>query len=240
MYRSADPRQQTLAAIASGALVFAIAAMLVLGLRVNLPAPKLASLVAISLEPPSAPRPDPPPPARPGKSPGGPSAANLRNRASPVLAAPHSLPTAPVVAATRPADGAAGQSGAADQPGPGAGAGGNGDGLGGDGLGGGGIAAGPVQVRGRLSVDDFPFGLIGPGERASVRVSYVVERDGSVTRCRTLRSSGFGQVDTMACRLIEQRFYYRPARNAAGDPVRAGVEETHTWFRRGGQTQAAP
>lgn len=229
MYRSANPRQQTLAALAAGTLVIGMALMLILGLRVNLSAPRLASLVAVSLEPP-APKPDPaPPPDRSPAEPGAQSPANLRNRASPVIAAPNPLPSVTITAATKPADGDAGQSGAADRLGTGAGAGGTGDGTGG----GGGIATEPVQIRGRLSVDDFPFGLIGPGERASVRLGYVVETDGSVSDCRIHRSSGFTQVDAMACRLIEQRFRYRPARNAAGDPVRAGVEETHTWFRRG-------
>ncbi len=228
MYRSTNPRQRTIAALASGLLVAAIAAMLVLGLRVNLSAPRLPSLVAISLEPP-VPEPDPPPPpARSRAPPGAPSPANLRNRASPVIAVPNPLPSTPIVAATKPAEGDATQSGAADRVGTGEGAGGAGDGTGG----GGGIATEPVQIRGRLTVDDFPFGLIGPGERASVRLSYVVETDGRVTNCRIQRSSGFAEVDAMACRLIEQRFRYRPARNAAGEPVRTGVEETHTWFRR--------
>lgn len=226
MYRSTDPRQRTIAALASGALVTTIAAMLILGLRVNLSVPKLSSLVAISLEPSPTPKPDPPPPSRPLAGPGAPSPANIRNRASRVTAAPNPLPSTPIAAATRPADGDAAHSGAGDRAGSGEGAGGTGNGTGG------GVATEPIQIRGRLSVDDFPFGLIGPGGRASVRLSYIVETDGRVTTCRILRSSGFAEVDAMACRLIEQRFRYRPARNAAGDPVRTGVEETHTWFRR--------
>lgn len=228
MYRSTNPRRQTLAALAAGTLVAGMASMLILGLRVTLSGPRLMSLVAVSLVPPP-PEPDPPPPPARSTAPrGAQSPADQRNRASPVLAAPNPLPSAPVVAAREPGEGDAAQSGAADRAGPGEGAGGTGDGTGG----GGAIATGPVQVRGRLSVDDFPFGLIGPGERASVRLRYVVETDGRVSTCRILRSSGFAEVDAMACRLIEQRFRYRPARNAAGDPVRAGVEETHTWFRR--------
>lgn len=227
MYRSTDPHQRTIAALASGLLVTAIAAMLVLGLRVNLSAPRLPSLVAVTLEPPVPEPSPPPPPAKSHAPPGAPSPSNLRNRASPVIAAPNPLPSTPIVAAAKPAEGDATQSGAVDRAGTGEGAGGAGDGTGG-----GGIATEPVQIRGRLSVDDFPFGLIGPGERASVRLSYLVETDGRVSTCRILRSSGFVEVDAMACRLIEQRFRYRPARNAAGEPVRAGVEETHTWFRR--------
>lgn len=227
MYRSADPRQKTFAAIASGALVIAMAVVLIIGLTVNRSAPRPANLIAIPLALPPAPKPGPPPPSQSRKPLGARYSENLRNRSSPVIAAPNPLPSTPIVAATKPTEGDAAQSGAADRAGPGEGAGGTGAGAGG-----GGIAIEPVQIRGRLSVDDFPFGLIGPGERASVRLSYVVEIDGRVTTCRIQRSSGFAEVDAMACRLIEQRFRYRPARNAAGEPVSAGVEETHTWFRR--------
>lgn len=228
MYRSNSPRQQTIAAIAAAALVAAIAAMLILGLRVRQMPARLTSLVAFSFIPPTEPKPDPPPPTRSHTPRGAQAPANLRGRATPVIVAPNLLPAPPVIAAATPAEGSARQTGAADRAGPSQGAGGIGDGSGG----GGGIATGPRQISGSLSVEDFPFGLIGPGERASVRLSYVVATDGSVTDCRTERSSGFPEVDAMACRLVEQRFRYRPARNAAGEPVRAGVTETHTWFRR--------
>lgn len=228
MYRSTNSRQRAAAAIAAGVLVATIATMLILGLRVRWTVPRLHGLVAIALEPPQNQPPQRPVSEPSRKAPGAPARAGPRNRASPILAAPKPAPQVPVTATTQPAAGDAEQSGSADNAGTGTGAGGNGDGTGG----GGGIATEPVQIRGRLSVEDFPFGLIGPGERASVRLRYVVEVDGSVAACRTLRSSGFAEVDAMACRLIEQRFRYRPARDAAGTPVRAGVEETHTWFRR--------
>lgn len=232
MYRSTNRAQRILAALAAAALVGMIGMVLLLGLAVRNATRPMTGLIAVMLDPPPEAKPQPQPPSRqntrqPGRNA---SPANLRNRASPIVAAPNPLPLPPVSAATAPADGAASQSGAAEQAGPGQGAGGTGSGAG-DGNGGG-LASEPVQLRGRLSVDDFPFGLIGPGERASVRLRYVVQTDGSVSQCETLRSSGFAEVDAMACRLIEQRFRYRPARNANGIPIAASVVETHTWFRR--------
>lgn len=100
MYRSTDPRQRTIAALASGLLITAIATMLVLGLRLNLSAPRLPSLVAISLERPAPAPAPPPPPARSRAPTGAPSPANLRNRASPVIAVPNPLPSTPIVAET--------------------------------------------------------------------------------------------------------------------------------------------
>lgn len=226
MYRSSTPRQRTAAALAAAVLVAGLGVLLVLGLQVRLLAPKVSGVVAISLQPARPAQTESPSRRRSPAPHGAQSPPNRLDRASPVLAALNIAP--PVIAASSPAEGSAAQSGAADRAGAGNGAGGAGSGSGG----GGGVAIEPQQIRGSLSVDDFPFGLIGPGERASVRLSYVVETDGRVTTCRIERSSSFAQVDAMACRLIEQRFRYRPARNAAGDPVKAAVEETHTWFRR--------
>ena len=234
MYRSGSSVQRTASALASAGVVGAALAMLVFGLQVRLPPAALASLTAFSLAAPPSPRPEPPPPPKPADAPAGASSpANLRNRATPIVAAPAPdlRPPPPITAATAPAQGDASQTGASDRAGPGQGAGGSGQGTGGGGSGLG-LATGPQQIRGRLSVNDFPLGLIGPGERASVGVRYAVEPDGTVGTCQVQRSSGFAEVDAMACRLIAARFRFRPARDRLGQPVRSTVTETHTWFRR--------
>lgn len=200
-----------------------------------------AQLVALDLPlPKPTPKPEPPPQAiaaSAAKDAAG--ARNLKNKATPVAAKlPRiQVPSPPIAVATSPGTGDARQSGAATLPGSGHGAAGTGSGAGGGGLGGndegGGIATGPRQIRGRLTVRDFPDGLIGPGQQASVGVRYTVETDGRVTGCTVLRSSGFATVDALACRLITQRFRYRPATNRAGEPVRAVITESHTWYNRG-------
>jgi protein TonB len=66
-------------------------------------------------------------------------------------------------------------------------------------------------------------------------VRYVVGTDGRVSGCRVTRSSGHAELDATTCRLIEQRFRYRPARDAAGRPVPETVSRTFDWllpFRR--------
>lgn len=226
----------------SGALVMGIALVMIFGLTrgINPAQTNRNQLVTLDIPLPEPPQPEPLPQsssASAAKEAAG--TQNLKNRATPVIAKPPRIPVPapPISAATSPANGAAQQSGASVLPGSGHGAAGAGSGLGGGGLGGtgdgGGIAAGPRQIRGRLTVRDFPDGLIGPGEQASVGVRYTIEIDGSVTGCSVLRSSGFAQVDALACRLITQRFRYRPATNRAGQPVRAVITESHTWYNRG-------
>jgi len=72
--------------------------------------------------------------------------------------------------------------------------------------------------------------MLAPGEEAVVEVRYAVEADGRATGCRAIRSSGHRALDALACRLIERRFVYRPARDARGRPVRSIIEENHTWL----------
>lgn len=240
-YQGGSARTQTGAALISGALVTGIALAMIFGLTRGINPTELVrtGLVTLDIPLPKPPEPEPPPrasSASAAKDAAG--ARNLKNKATAVVAQPPRIPAPPppVAAATSPASGDARQSGASNLPGSGQGAAGAGSGTGGGGLGGSGdgagIASGPRQIRGRLTVSDFPDGLIGPGQQASVGVRYTIETDGRVTGCTVLRSSGFAQVDTLACRLISQRFRYRPATNRAGQPVRSVITESHTWYNR--------
>jgi protein TonB len=235
----APPRQRTASALASAALVAGIGALLLSGLDAAPIAAGRAALVAIDLLPPRptpTPTPTPPPPAAKSAPKGDPGKRNLRNKATQIVAVKPPiliLPPPPVVVATTPANtGNATQSGMSDRPGPGQGAGGYGNGLGGGGDGGEGdgvAVVGPRRIRGRLSFDDLPDGVLYPGERATVAVLYTVEADGRVTGCRAQRSSGHRDLDALTCRLIERRFVYRPARDRYGRNVASTVGENHTW-----------
>jgi protein TonB len=61
-------------------------------------------------------------------------------------------------------------------------------------------------------------------------VLFLVTPAGRVGQCRVERSSGYAVLDTLACRLIEQRFRFKPAKDRFGRPVRAWVAETHSWI----------
>ena len=240
MYAPPPARQRATAALASGALVAGLVLALAAGLAPHWQRAVVPALTAVDLIAPTpvpTPPPKPPPPrAAPQSAPtGSPAPRNLRNKASPVFAPPVQpalIPPPPIIAAPLPALGNAAQSGASDLPGPGTGAGGIGNGNGGGGTGGngtGGAVVAPRQIRGRLSYDDLPQGLVAPGAEAGVAVRYTVNPDGSVGDCRIDQSSGFATLDATACRLIEQRFRFRPARDRAGHPVSATVAEEHVW-----------
>ena len=236
----ASQQNRTVSALASTAIVAGIGAMLLLGLQAGPVAQATQALVALDLLPPRpspTPSPTPPPPKTKKSAPkGDPGKRNLKNKATQIVAVKPPIlivPPPPVVVATTPANiGNATQSGMSDRPGPGQGAGNYGDGLGGGGDGGDGdgvAETGPRKIRGRLAFEDLPEDALVPGQEARVAVRYAVETNGSATGCRPVRSSGFPRIDSLACRLIERRYLFRPAKNRAGRPVRSIVEENHTW-----------
>lgn len=148
------------------------------------------------------------------------------------VAAPIPLitPPLPLPAPVLPQDGTAILGGAAET-GVGAGAGQRGDGAGngntGDGSGAGGGTRAQL-VAGTISSRDYP-----KTERAAriggvVSVAFMVRTDGHVERCAVTRSSGNPALDGITCQLIETRFRYKPARDAAGSPV----SERRGWQQR--------
>ena len=120
-----------------------------------------------------------------------------------------------------------------DTEGPGTGAGGLGVGLGsggqGSGNGGGGVRA--QRVSGAISGErDYPRAARRAGIEGTVSVRFIVDTDGRATGCGVTRSSGHAALDETTCRLIEQRFRYRPARDGQGRLVPESVSRTFDWL----------
>ncbi|GAO38796.1 putative TonB-like protein [Sphingomonas changbaiensis NBRC 104936] len=140
---------------------------------------------------------------------------------------PNPLPVAPI-----PGVGNAPSAGSADIPGPGYGAGGFGNGRGsggeGEGDGGGGWVA-PRQIKGRIKDSDYPRSAGAAGVGGTVSVRYEVGVDGRVTDCEVTRSSGFPDLDNTTCRLIMERFRFKPSLDPDGHPVSATIVQNHTW-----------
>lgn len=186
----------------------------------------------------------PPPPAersrteaRQHRRSGASAPPNLKNVPTQVVAPPPVLPPipVPVIAAPVAGPGAAANAGAALVAGPGSGAGGQGTGRGSGGAGDGdgdgddgGLA--PEHIRGRLNNSDYPKGLGEEGIQGLVAVRYRVGEDGRVTDCEVTRSSGSKILDDTTCRLIKDRFRFRPSRDSRGRPVAAYVVENHEWI----------
>ncbi|MGF1550031.1 MAG: TonB family protein, partial [Sphingomonadaceae bacterium] len=122
-----------------------------------------------------------------------------------------------------------------EQEGPGSGSGGIGDGPGsgasGSDLGGGGLAVPAQRVAGAISgATDYPPESKRAGIEGSVAVRYTVGIDGRVSGCRVVRSSADAAIDAATCRLIEERFRYRPARDRAGRPVPQLMSKIFDWL----------
>lgn len=203
-------------------------------LKLTLPPPPAAppEPVAIELQPPA--RADEPE-ARPKDEAAPPDLiANPAPIVAPEPAIPPPTPP-PVAAAPLPGTGTAPSVGAAPAPGPGTGAGGTGDGRsgggtggdgsGGRGAGGGRIAVMPRLLRGDFSYGDIPRALRESGFRGQVGLHFLIDVDGRAKQCRVIRSSGNASMDQSACRALEQRFRFTPARDENGRAVPVAGED---------------
>jgi protein TonB len=200
-----------------------------------------------AVEEPLPPLAEPPPPKptnakrpKPKAPEGAASPANLKNTPSEIVAPPPEirLEVPPsVIVAPIAGQGAAPAAGAAQVPGPGTGSGGVGTGLGsgtqgtgtGGGGGGGGLATRARWLRGRISEADYPSAAFNRRIGGTVFLRFVVAPTGRVSECAVTRSSGSRELDGTTCRLILQRFRYRPARNAYGEPVAEVIRGEHVW-----------
>ncbi len=232
-------RDRLISALLSGGLVALLGWLLIVGLGVAMPGAAERGLETFEVAVPP-----PPPPVRivpdrtRNRRPEGEAAPpNLRSTATPIVApVPIVLiPTpSPVITAPVAGIGSDASQGAAEVPGPGTGAGGVGDGTGsggnGDGDGGGWEdETPPRRLRGRLRDSDFPDAASEAGASGTVSVRYAVEVNGRVSGCRITRSSGNALLDATTCRLITERFRYRPSLDARGRPVRSTVVVDHEW-----------
>lgn len=236
-YATADNTRRWPGALAAAVVQGSIAFLVVKGLAAHYAADQAADsppLVAFDQREPEPPPPPPPPPkAKPEREEAGgarpaPKAAP-REAPRPKVALAPPRPAAPVAG-----NGNAQQSGLA-QAGSGSGAGGSGSGTGtGSGSGsGGGVTSGPVRVAGGISDRDYPRWAASRGAAGTVGISFRVRNDGRVDRCAVIGSSGDGELDALTCSLVERRFVYRPARDAAGNPRDTTLRTTFTWGVRG-------
>ncbi|AKH43860.1 protein TonB [Altererythrobacter atlanticus] len=122
----------------------------------------------------------------------------------------------------------------AGSEGAGTGAGGEGEGTGSGraGSGQGGLpVTKPVKIAGDINdARDYPVPEGGRDERRGheVIVYMTVGKDGRARDCRVVKPSPDPVADRITCELAEERFRFRPARDAEGNPV----ESTYGWRQR--------
>ncbi|NUQ17444.1 MAG: TonB family protein [Sphingomonas sp.] len=227
------PRER-LAAFGAVALVqLGLGLILLNGLKVEVggPAEAVQRLVEIAL--PRTPPPVPPPVQPEPKAKIQHSAASApKALPKPIGGSPgpqpsHALPAPTPVIAVRPSAPAPG-GGSGTGPALGAGAGG---GSGGQGFGGGGEGGGTdlIQIAGAIGQSDYPRDLRERGVGGRVEFTFTVEPNGRVGRCSVTRSSGVPELDALTCRLVQQRFVYRPSTDRSGRPIEDEVDGVYDW-----------
>ena len=182
----------------------------------------------------TAPEPTPTPPPAKAPEPAG-KAAPIGKKATPRATA---APKARIAISPSPAPAVAGKgsddsSGARDRgTGSGAGGLGNGTGSGNGGNGsGGGATAKAVKIAGDInSTRDYPADSRELRLGHEVIVYMTVGTDGRARNCRVQKPSPDPRADTITCTLAEQRFRFRPAVDAAGNPVEAIYGWRQRWF----------
>lgn len=227
-------RQRALSGAGALVAVIAVGLGLASGLDLGIIRKASEAVTAITL-------PLPPPPRKPIVSPTAPSeeangkasAANKHAKAAPVVALKPKLPpiVPPVPAAPRPGAGREAAAGATPTPGPGSGAGGRGDGTGAGGAGHGtGGGTRPVWLSGTIRDRDYPREASRAKAGGAVEVRFTIEVTGRVNGCHVTRSSGDPSLDDTTCRLIEDRFRFSPATNAAGENVSSPYGWRQSWW----------
>jgi protein TonB len=228
--KTVRPRERAYALAAVVIVQAALGFALLTGLRVDLSRPgEIAQhLIAVRLQRPPPPVvPPPPPPPKPvHHQAAAPKVAPEKLGGSPGPQPAHAPPSVTPVVAVKPS---AAPSGGGSGIGPGLGAGAGG-GAGGNGYGDDEGGTDLEQIAGEITPRDYPRDLRDAGVGGRVGVVFKVEPNGRVGRCTITRSSGVPELDALTCRLIQQRFVYRPSTDRYGRPIEDEVEGEHDWI----------
>jgi protein TonB len=236
-FGSVAPRERLRALVAVAIVQAALGYVLLSGLNVDMLRRNefVSRLIDITLPPPPPPPRIVQPPPKPKKAPAQhaspkaaappPKAANPGGSPGP---APHgNAVIARVPVRATPAAPAGGGFGTGASQGMGAG---GGTGTGGTGEGGDEGGTDLEHIAGEIGAGDYPPDLGRAGIGGRVGVLLAVGTNGRVTRCTILRSSRVPQLDALTCRLMHQRFVFRPSTDSRGRPIADEVEWDHDWI----------
>lgn len=223
------PRERLMALVAVALVQLTLGLVLLNGLRVRIAEPLESAqrLIEIALQ-----RPPPPKPVerplkvanKPRSSP-APRAKPEPKGGSPGPQPSHSAPAITPLVTIRPS---AAPSGGGSGSGPAQGSG-SGGGSGGQGYGDGG-GSDLELISGEIFPSDYPKHLGNAGIGGRVGVTFTVVSNGQVRNCRITHSSGVAELDSLTCRLMEQRFRFRPSTDRYGRPVPDEVDWDQDWI----------
>ena len=235
-FEPVPPRERFTALAAAAVVQLGLLLALLSGLNVTVGRIKDSAqqLIEVALPPPpppEAPKVQTPRPEPRSRAPeeSAPKTVRAPLGGSPGIARSSQTPAVEAIVPIRPAAPAPG-GGTGTGPAVGSGAGGGTGGVG-NGAGGGGDGGGTEleQISGDIFPRDYPRRLGNAGIGGQVGVTFTVEVNGRADRCRVTRSSGIPELDQLTCRLIEQRFRFRPSTDRFGRPIVDEVEYDHEW-----------
>jgi protein TonB len=223
------PRERAYALAAVVLVQLVLGFVLLIGLRVDLrrSADAVQQLIEIAL-----PKPPPPPPApmKPALKPAHRTSSAPKASPKPLGGSPgpqpaHAPPSVTPIVAIHPRAAPWG-GGSGTGPALGSGAGG---GTGGQGYGDGEGGTDLEHIAGEIMPSDYPPSLGRAGIGGRVTVTFTVQVNGRATACHVTRSSRVPELDALTCRLIEQRFRFRPSTDRSGRPIADEVDWDHDW-----------
>ena len=228
------PRERVTALAAVVLVQAGLAVGLFNGFRVDMahPGEVVQRLIDITLQkqPPPPPRPAVQPPPHPRhRETSAPKAKPNRLGGSPGPQPAHAPPSVTPVVAVKPT---AAPSGGGTGTGPALGSGAGG-GTGGNGYGYDGGGTDLEHIAGEIERSDYPPDLGRAGIGGRVSVTLTVEANGRVSSCRVTRSSMVPELDALTCRIMHQRFRFRPSTDRYGRPIRDEVDWDHDWIPPG-------
>src|SRR3954449_10536581 len=228
--RTTRPRERVYALAAVVLVQLALGFALLIGFRVPVtrPAELVQRLIDVALPktPPSL-----PPPIAPTPKPARHTSSAPKAEPKPLGGSPGPLPAhastsiAPIVAVRPNVAPSGGGSGAGPALSSGAGGGTGGQGYGEEDGG-----TDLEHVAGEILPSDYPPDLGRAGIGGRVSVTFTVQPNGRVTGCHVTRSSRISQLDALTCRIIEQRFRFRPSTDRYGRPIADEVDWDHDWI----------
>jgi len=226
--KTVRPRERALALAAVVLVQAGLGFALLTGLHVDVTRSGeiVQRLINVTLRKPPPPVVVPPPPKAQHHQASAPKAVPEKLGGSPGPRPAHAPPSVTPVVAFKPSVAPSG-GGSGSGPAIGAGAGG---GTGGNGYGADEGGTDLEQIAGEITSNDYPRDLREAGIGGRVSFVFTVEPNGRVGRCTITRSSGVPQLDALTCRLIQQRFVYRPSTDRYGRPIEDEVEGEHDWI----------
>ena len=229
--RTVRPWERAYALTAVVLVQLGLGAVLLSGFHVDLshPGDVVQRLIEVTLPKPPPPPPTPVQPLRlQHRQSSAPRAAPQKLGGSPGPTPEHAPPSVAPVVAIKPS---AAPSGGGTGAGPALGSG-SGGGSGGNGYGDEDGGTDLEQIAGEITSGDYPRDLREAGIGGRVQFTFTVEPNGRVGRCIVTRSSGVPELDALTCRLVQQRFVYRPSTDRYGRPIADQIDGEHDWIPR--------